>query len=118
MASACHSRAVIPGWSEGPDPESRGSGFDATHRPGTTLVSSLAPQNLEHAIGGGDAALAGGDFGGDEHQAPGGAHHAGARDQDVADLAGVDKMHVELDGRHGLLARDVAGGHAAGTVGE
>src|SRR5437879_13721849 len=27
---------VIPGWSEGPDPESRGSGFDASHRPGTT----------------------------------------------------------------------------------
>jgi len=26
--------AVIPGWSEGPDPESRDSGFDAAHRPG------------------------------------------------------------------------------------
>jgi len=25
---------VIPGWSEGPDPESRDSGFDALHRPG------------------------------------------------------------------------------------
>jgi len=25
---------VIPGWSEGPDPESRDSGFDAAHRPG------------------------------------------------------------------------------------
>jgi len=25
---------VIPGWSAGPDPESRDSGFDASHRPG------------------------------------------------------------------------------------
>jgi len=25
---------VIPEWSEGPDPESRDSGFDAAHRPG------------------------------------------------------------------------------------
>src|SRR3982750_2848173 len=29
--------AVIPGWSEGPDPESRDSGFDASHRPGMTV---------------------------------------------------------------------------------
>jgi hypothetical protein len=28
---------VIPGWSEGPDPESRDSGFDASHRPGMTV---------------------------------------------------------------------------------
>ena len=27
---------VIPGWSEGPDPESRDSGLDASHRPGMT----------------------------------------------------------------------------------
>jgi len=27
-------RAVIPGCSEGADPESRDSGFDASHRPG------------------------------------------------------------------------------------
>src|SRR5712692_6623222 len=27
---------VIPGWSAGPDPESRDSGFDASHRPGMT----------------------------------------------------------------------------------
>jgi hypothetical protein len=27
---------VIPGWSEGPDPESRDSGFDASHRPEMT----------------------------------------------------------------------------------
>src|ERR1700722_9136073 len=29
---------VIPGWSEGPDPESRDSGFDASHRPGMTGI--------------------------------------------------------------------------------
>ncbi len=28
--------SVIPGWSEGPDPESRDSGLDASHRPGMT----------------------------------------------------------------------------------
>jgi hypothetical protein len=34
---------VIPGWSEGPDPESRDSGFDASHRPGMTISdASLA----------------------------------------------------------------------------
>jgi hypothetical protein len=31
--------AVIPGWSEGPDPESRDSGFDAAHRPGMTMMN-------------------------------------------------------------------------------
>src|SRR5436305_1808421 len=31
---------VIPGWSEGLDPESRDSGFDATHRPGMTGPAS------------------------------------------------------------------------------
>src|SRR5260221_5206994 len=29
---------VIPGWSEGPDPEVRDSGFDAAHRPGMTSI--------------------------------------------------------------------------------
>jgi hypothetical protein len=33
--------AVIPGWSEGPDPESRDSGFDASHRPGMTVPGLL-----------------------------------------------------------------------------
>jgi hypothetical protein len=33
---------VIPGWSEGPDPESRDSGFDASHRPGMTVAGLLA----------------------------------------------------------------------------
>src|SRR5450432_1499519 len=28
--------SIIPGWSAGPDPESRDSGFDASHRPGMT----------------------------------------------------------------------------------
>src|SRR4249919_2488498 len=39
--------SVIPGWSEGPDPESRDSGFDATHRPGMTGRGRfLAPAKL------------------------------------------------------------------------
>ena len=46
------------------------------------------------------------------------AHHAGAGHQDVADLARFDEMRVELHGRHELLASLVAGGHAAGAVGE
>jgi hypothetical protein len=33
---------VIPGWSEGPDPESRESGFDAAHRPGMTNEKSAS----------------------------------------------------------------------------
>ena len=33
--------AVIPGWSAGPDPESRDSGFDASHRPGMTGAGLL-----------------------------------------------------------------------------
>src|SRR6267154_1288028 len=33
--------SVIPGWSAGPDPESRDSGFDASHRPGMTMEASL-----------------------------------------------------------------------------
>src|SRR6185312_10883902 len=32
--------SVIPGWSGGPDPESRDSGFDAPHRPGMTATRS------------------------------------------------------------------------------
>src|SRR6266481_5958887 len=34
--------AVIPGWSAGPDPESRDSGFDASHRPGMTTLGGGA----------------------------------------------------------------------------
>ena len=40
------------------------------------------------------------------------------RDQDFADLAGFDEVRIELHGRQRRLARDVAGGHAAGAVGE
>src|SRR5260221_11752466 len=40
---------VIPGWSEGPDPESRDSGFDASHRPGMTAPKSYAVRNLKHS---------------------------------------------------------------------
>src|SRR5450631_1753862 len=36
--------AVIPGWSAGPGPESRDSGFDASHRPGMTESGSLRSQ--------------------------------------------------------------------------
>src|SRR2546426_3223381 len=32
---------VIPGWSEGPDPESRDSGFSSAMRPGMTTSRSL-----------------------------------------------------------------------------
>jgi len=40
---------VIPGLSEGPDPESRDSGFDAAHRPGMTdepVIASAAKQSI------------------------------------------------------------------------
>jgi hypothetical protein len=32
---------VIPGWCAAPDPESRDSGFDASHRPGMTVLEAL-----------------------------------------------------------------------------
>src|SRR5258708_7522157 len=32
---------VIPGWCAAPDPESRDSGFDASHRPGMTVLETL-----------------------------------------------------------------------------
>src|SRR5882724_3062811 len=31
---------VIPGWCVAPDPESRDSGFDASHRPGMTVLEA------------------------------------------------------------------------------
>jgi len=34
MTGSANPHTVIPGWSAGPDPESRDSGFDASHRPG------------------------------------------------------------------------------------
>src|ERR1700741_107315 len=42
--------AVIPGWSEGPDPESRDSGFGAAHRPGMTLGGEDAHRRLRAAV--------------------------------------------------------------------
>ncbi len=42
----------------------------------------------------------------------------GLRDQDLADLAGLDEMRVHLHGRQRRLARDVSRGHAAGAVRE
>src|SRR5216683_332707 len=83
---------------------------------GTT--GSLALQNLEHAAGHGDAAPVDGDFGGDENEAAGRAHHVRLRDQDLADLAGLDEMRVELHGCECRLAGDEARRHATGAVGE
>jgi hypothetical protein len=44
---------VIPGWSEGPGPEYRDSGFDASHRPGMTAsgFASLRWQRPRHDDG-------------------------------------------------------------------
>ena len=44
---------VIPGWSEGPDPESRDSGFDASHRPGMTEenIHSVIPGRAKREPG-------------------------------------------------------------------
>src|SRR5260370_18016252 len=41
---------VIPGWSEGPDPESRDSGFDASHRPGMTATPSPPPHLIPNRV--------------------------------------------------------------------
>src|SRR3954470_8731417 len=53
-------------------------------------------QYLKHAARHGDTALLDGHLGRDENQAAGGADHAGLRQQDLADLAGLDEMGVEL----------------------
>src|SRR5215217_5696869 len=59
------SPSVIPGWSEGPDPESRDSGFDASHRSGMTFGMnsmidhiSVGVADLERAARFYEAALA------------------------------------------------------------
>src|SRR5215813_3564054 len=70
-------------------------------RPSLRYCISLAPQNLEHAVGHGNDALVDGDLGRDEDQASCCAHDARPRHQELADLAGLDEMHVELRGRHG-----------------
>src|SRR5450631_3541074 len=41
QAQRSNSDSVIPGWSAGPDPESRDSGFDASHRPGMTVSARI-----------------------------------------------------------------------------
>src|SRR5581483_1803935 len=68
-------------------------------RPSLRYCISFAPQDLEHAVRHGDDALVDGDFGRQEDQAARRAHDARARDQRLADLAGLDEMHVKLRGR-------------------
>src|SRR5882757_773057 len=96
-------------------PISEAAAYGSRLKAGTT-VCLLALQYLEHAACHRDTALVDGDFGGDEDQAAGRAHHMRFRDQDLADLAGFDEMRIELHGRQGRLARDVTRGHAAGPV--
>src|SRR5882724_543738 len=79
---------------------------------------SLVLQYLEHAAGHGDTALVDGHLGGDEDQALGRAHHVRLRDQDLADLAGLDEMRIELHRCERRLAGDETRRHAAGAVGE
>src|SRR5262249_17560276 len=70
------------------------SGSGSSDHPGMTLLT-FRPQNLEHAIGHGDDALVDGDLGRDEDQASRGADHPRPRHQELADLAGLDELHVE-----------------------
>src|SRR5215203_485628 len=79
---------------------------------------TLAFQYLEHAARHRDTAFVDGHLGGDENQTACEAHHMRLRHQNLADLAGFDKVRIELHGRQRRLARDEAGGHAAGAVGE
>src|SRR6478752_1343672 len=68
--------------------------------------SSITLHDLKHTTRHRDTALVDGDFGGDENQAAGRAHHMRLRDQDFADLAGLDEMGVELHGRELRFAGD------------
>src|SRR6516165_6892294 len=78
----------------------------------------LALEDLEHAARHCDATPVDGHFRVHEDQASGRADHAGPRDQGLADLSGLDEMHIKLDGGHGVLAGYVACGHAAGAIGK
>src|SRR6185369_11189851 len=99
---------VIPGWSEGPDPESRDSGLDASHRPGMTRERStprLAAAEQKHAL------LA-------EHvpEPPGHAEPQGPaveieRDRALhLDVDLVAELHEILDGAEVNVRRVVPGG--------
>src|SRR5258707_1851589 len=46
------------------------------------------------------------------------AHHVRLRYQDLADLAGLDEMRIELHGREHRLSRHVSRRHAAGAIRE
>src|ERR1700736_5451164 len=65
---------VIPGWSEGPDPESRDSGFASSTRPGMTKSGALSRKCLA-ALAAGLLALAAAQpsLAADEPDAPKGA---------------------------------------------
>src|SRR6185437_16448992 len=69
--------------------------------------SGFILQYLEHTAGHDDAAVAGGHFRGRENETAGGADDAWLRQQDLADLSAVDKMHVELNRRQRRPARHV-----------
>src|SRR3979411_65625 len=79
---------------------------------------SIILQYLEHAAGHHNTTLVGGYLGGHENQAAGRADDARPGDQDIADLAAVDKMGVELDRRQCRPARYVSCRHAAAAIRE
>src|SRR6202035_3119309 len=64
-----------------------------------TTASAPVPQYLEHAGGGDDSTIIRLHFGVHEHETAGGADHARSGHQGLADLAGVDEMHIELNRR-------------------
>src|SRR6266704_2384445 len=84
----------------------------------TGVALRLVLQYLKHTAGHDDTAVAGGHLRGHENQAAGGAHHPRPGRQDLADLAGIDKVGVELDGGQRRPARYVSRGHAAAAVRE
>src|SRR5215218_3226963 len=79
---------------------------------------TLALQDLEHTARHRDAAFVDGYFRRDENKAAGGTHRVRPRDQNLADLAGLNEVRIKLHGGQRRLARNVTGGHAAGAVGE
>src|SRR5260370_35551931 len=89
---ASPSQFVIPGWAEGPDPESRDSGFASSTRPGMT--PSIQVEFFQLPVIGLDVAHGPGDR----------AHHHGL---------GLDHVLAELDAREQRTVGDAGGGEQA-----
>src|SRR5258708_9404360 len=81
-------------------------------------LASRRAQCLPYAIAGRDHALADHEVGAHEDERARAAHDLAARFDEVADLDGVDEVHIEMHGRLRLLPVRVPAGHAHRAIRE